>query len=204
MSLGVTLQPKPKRIGVLALQGDFAKHAEVCRSLGAEVIEVRKPEDLNSCQGLIIPGGESTVILRQIDYIHLREPIIKFSKANPIFGTCAGLIVLAKKIEGFSMNSLGLLDVSVQRNAYGRQIASFSTLLDIHFKPKESITIEASFIRAPRITSCASTVKILGKFNNEPVLVQQGNILAATFHTEVEGISILHQYFLDQVKRGER
>ena len=116
------------RIGVLALQGDFAKHAEVLVSLGIEVQEVRKPQELLRCDGLIIPGGESTVIMRQIDFIGLREPILAFAETKPIFGTCAGLILMSKTIQSSPLKPLQLLDIEIERNAYGRQIESFESL----------------------------------------------------------------------------
>lgn len=190
---------KTKTIGVLALQGDFEKHAKVCRQLGAQVIEVRKPEDLKQCKGLIIPGGESTVILRQIDFIKLREPLIEFGKTHPIFGTCAGLIVMAKTIKDESMKPLALLDVTVQRNAFGRQVDSFKANLAVQINGKEKI-LPTFFIRAPKIYSSGPLVEILAKWQDESVLVEQGNLIGATFHTETEEEPTLHRYFLAKIK----
>lgn len=187
------------RVGVLALQGDFAKHMEVLHNLKVEAIEVRKLEDLKSCEGLIIPGGESTVIIRQLDLLRMRESILEFAKSKPIFGTCAGLIVMSKHIQGSSMHSLQLLDVEVERNAYGRQIASFQAIISLNFLGKEC-DANGFFIRAPRIKSCGNDVDVLAKYEGEPVLVKQGFHLGATFHPELTTDSRIHQYFICLVK----
>lgn len=191
------------RIGVLALQGDFAKHAEVLRSLGVEVQEVRKPQDLLLCDGLIIPGGESTVMLRQIDFIGLREPLLKFAKTKPLFGTCAGLILMSKNIQSSHLKPLHCLDIELERNAYGRQIESFhaSVVLNLH---GHSTLFPAYFIRAPRIRSCGEDVEILARLEGEPVLVRQGHHLGSSFHPELTSDPIVHQYFIDLVKKQAR
>lgn len=185
------------RIGVLALQGDFAKHAEVLRSLGVEVQEVRKPEDLLVCDGLIIPGGESTVMIRQIDFIKLRKPLVEFAKLKPIFGTCAGLILMSKRIQSAPFKPLDLLDVEIERNAFGRQIESFQASISLTLTPGHSKLFPAFFIRAPKIRICGSGLEILAKFENEPILVRQGNLLGATFHPELSSDPVIHQYFLE-------
>ena len=187
------------RIGVLALQGDFAKHAEVLQSLGVEVQEVRKPEDLHNCAGLIIPGGESTVMIRQIDFIKLREPLLDFAKNKPVFGTCAGLILMSKRIQSSPFKPLGLLDVEIERNAFGRQIESFQASIPIELKPNHTKIFPAYFIRAPRIQKCGQGVEILAKLEGEPVLIRQGHHLGAAFHPELSANPIIHQYFIELI-----
>ncbi|WP_068467444.1 pyridoxal 5'-phosphate synthase glutaminase subunit PdxT [Candidatus Protochlamydia phocaeensis] len=190
------------RIGVLALQGDFAKHCEMLRSLGVEVKEVRKPEELAQCDGLIIPGGESTVMLRQIDFIQMREPLRSFAESKPVFGTCAGLILLSSKVQASRLKSLGLLDVTVERNAFGRQIESFEAFVPLHLQPDHEKLFRAYFIRAPRIRSNASHVQLLASYEGEPVLIQQGHLLGASFHPELTADPTIHQYFLEMVKKS--
>ena len=180
-------------VGVLALQGAFAKHQEALEVLGVATLQVRKPEDLLLCDGLIIPGGESTTILTQMKFIELINPVLEFAKTKPIFGTCAGLILMSKEVLNFSQEPFGILDVVVERNAYGRQIASFSTEIDI---PSLMNKCGAFFIRAPRIVRCGPNVQILATYEDEPVLVQQGHHLGATFHAELTSDTLLHEYFL--------
>lgn len=187
------------QVGVLALQGDFAKHAQVLKILDCKVVEVRTPKDLEVCQGLIIPGGESTTMLKQIEFIGLKQPIIEFGKNNPLFGTCAGLILMSKQVVSSKMEGLQLLDLVVERNAYGRQVASFEAIVSLDLKEKEYFP--AVFIRAPCIRSLDSTVQILGSFEKEPILVRQGHHLAATFHPElIPDFPVVHHYFLEMIK----
>lgn len=186
----------PLVIGVLALQGAFAKHAEILQGLGAKVVEVRKPADLLKCDALVIPGGESTAIMKQIRFINLSEAFLTFSKHKPVFGTCAGLILIAEKIIGDSMRPFQLLDVEVERNAFGRQIESFYTDLEVNLKPGQTKQIPAIFIRAPRIRRVGAAVKVLASFEEEPVLIRQGLHLGATFHPELTTDPTIHAYFL--------
>lgn len=187
------------KIGVLALQGAFAKHEAMIADLGVAVIQVRTPGDLQSCDGLIIPGGESTTIFRQMNFIELIEPLIQFATKRPVFGTCAGLILISKDlINGSLTKPFGLLDVTVERNSYGRQIDSFQTLLEISLPPKKSV-VPALFIRAPRIRRCGPDVRVLATHSSEPVLVQQGIHLGATFHPELTTDASIHEYFLSMV-----
>lgn len=186
----------PLVVGVLALQGAFAKHAEMLKRLGATVVEVRRPSDLELCDGLIIPGGESTTIFKQITFINLAEPLKEFAKKKPIFGTCAGLILMSKEILGDKMKPFNLLDVTVERNAFGRQVESFSTDIEITLKPGTRLQFPAVFIRAPRIRHVDAGVKVMAEFEGEPVLVQQGRHLGATFHPELSNDVALHAYFL--------
>jgi 5'-phosphate synthase pdxT subunit len=190
----------PLVIGVLALQGAFAKHAEVLHALGATVVEVRKPADLLACDALIIPGGESTTMMKQIEFIHLKEPFLEFSSKKPVFGTCAGLILMSQKIIGDKMLPFHLLDIDVERNAFGRQVDSFHTNLDLHLKPGHSKEIPALFIRAPRIRHVGDQVVVLAECQGEPALVQQGFHLGATFHPELTSDQTIHSYFLSLVK----
>jgi 5'-phosphate synthase pdxT subunit len=188
------------RIGVLALQGDFAKHIEVLRSLGIEVQEVRKPQDLKECQGLIIPGGESTVMLRQIEFIQMRQPLLAFAKEKPLFGTCAGLILMSQNVQSSPLQPFRLLDVEVERNAFGRQVESFQAFISLELVPGQSKTFPAFFIRAPRIRRYGEEVQVLAKLNGEAILVRQGHHLGASFHPELTADPQVHQYFIEMVK----
>lgn len=176
-------------IGVLALQGAFHKHQEILTQLGAQVIEVRFPFDLEHCRGLILPGGESTVISKLITENKLKDPLLKFSKKYPVFGTCAGMILMSKG------GILDLMEITVKRNAYGRQKSSFMTELTLYLdKPSKA---SAFFIRAPQIQSIHSEkVRILASLEKEPVLVQQGHHIACAFHPELVNDSTLHEYFI--------
>lgn len=189
------------RIGVLALQGDFAKHAERLVALGVEAKEVRKPEDLEECEGLILPGGESTAMTRQIDFIQMREPLLTFARQKPLFGTCAGVILMSKQIKDAPFFPLGLLGITVERNAFGRQIESFQTFLPVELSAGHSQLVPAFFIRAPRICQYEKDVRVLATFEGEPVLVQQGHHLGATFHPELTDSPLIHQYFIDMINR---
>ena len=193
-------------LGVLALQGDFAKHIEVLFALGVETCEVRKPEDLKLCDGLIIPGGESTVMLRQIDFIQMREPLLSFAKGHPIFGTCAGLIIMARQVHSFSLEPLQLLDIEVERNAFGRQVDSFQTEISLELmgdaSSREERCVPAFFIRAPRIRVCGKGVQVLAQLEGEePILVRQGDHLGATFHPELTSCYVVHAYFVEMVRK---
>lgn len=187
-------------VGVLALQGAFAKHVAMLRTLGATPIEVRKPEDLDSCEGLIIPGGESTVIYHQIQFIHLLDKLQEFAEKKPIFGTCAGLILMSQKVIADSIQPLGVLDISVERNAFGRQAESFSTTIEIQLESKKKQLFPAIFIRAPRIRVYSPQVKVLSFFEEEAVLVQQGFHLGATFHPELTDNVCIHEYFIHLIQ----
>lgn len=192
-------------IGVLALQGDFSKHVDVLRSLGVEVQEVRKPQDLENCQGLIIPGGESTVMLRLIEFIGMRQPLLDFAEQKPLFGTCAGLILMSKSIQSSPFLPLKLLDVEVERNAFGRQVNSFQSFISLElkaekFKPKHSKIFSAFFIRAPRIKKWGKEVEVLARFEGEPILVRQGHHLGASFHPELTPDPEVHRYFIEMVR----
>jgi 5'-phosphate synthase pdxT subunit len=188
-------------VGVLALQGAFAKHMEVMDSLGVNVLEVRKASQLRKCQGLIIPGGESTTIFKQIQYSKMAADLLEFSKNKPIFGTCAGLILMSKKIAADPMVPFGILDVEVARNAFGRQNESFRTDINLHLNPKSTLPFSCFFIRAPKILTYEPGVEILGEYEGLPVLIRQGFHMGATFHPELTDDPAIHQYFLDLIKQ---
>jgi 5'-phosphate synthase pdxT subunit len=175
------------RVGVLAVQGNFREHLAVLRRLGVEGVEVRKPKELEHLDGLIIPGGESTAIGRLIRLYRLEEAIVRFTR--PVFGTCAGMILLDR-------GHLDLVDIEVERNAYGRQVASFETDLEL---PGEE-PLRGVFIRAPRVVDMGPGVEVLAEHEGEPVLLRQGRFLVASFHPELTGDTRVHERFLELVR----
>jgi len=186
------------RIGVLALQGDFDAHRRRLEELGADVVLVRKPQQLDELEGLVIPGGESGTFLKLLGedgFAKLKD----FVHAKPTFGTCAGAILLASEVENPKQAGLGALDITVRRNAYGRQIDS--SIREGKFLSKP---IEMVFIRAPKIERVGSGVEVIATEGNDPVLVRKGITLAATFHPELSGDRRIHQYFMDLVENGKR
>jgi pyridoxal 5'-phosphate synthase pdxT subunit len=191
------------RIGVLAIQGDFAAHMATLREAGAEVCEVRKADELRQVDGLVIPGGESTTLLKFIlnpDLGYL-EAFQEFHQAGkPIFGTCAGLILVAKDVSSPAQFSFGFIDVGVERNAYGRQKESFEAVGEGYFEDIAK-PLKMVFIRAPRITRLGAKVERLATWQQEPVMARQGNILVASFHPELTGDLTVHRYFLEMVKQ---
>ena len=208
------------RIGVLALQGDFAMHARAlqkCRSAGAgashdgahersdiEVVEIRKPEQLADIDGLIMPGGESTTLLKLMDAWGFVPALEKFHAAGkPIFGTCAGLILAAREVSNPAQSSLNLIDVGVERNAYGRQRESFETQGKATLDGR-AVPIEMVFIRAPRIRRVGPGVQTLARHGDEAVMARQGSVLVATFHPELTDDPTVHEYFCRMVQEGLR
>ena len=190
------------RIGVLALQGDFARHASALARCGVAVVEVRKPEALGGVDGLIIPGGESTTLLRLMEAWGFVPALEKFHGAGqPVFGTCAGLIVLARDVENPPQFSLGLIDVGVERNAYGRQRESFEAIGVARLAGRPA-SIEMVFIRAPRIRRVGPGVEILARHGDDPVLARQGSVLVGTFHPELTADTTIHRYFCEMVARS--
>lgn len=187
-----------KRVGVLAVQGGFSKHAAMLHRLDAEPVCVKKPQELEACEALIIPGGESTTMSRSIQYIQLRAPLLQFAKSKPVFGTCAGLILMAKTCHDPLVDCLGLLDVEVRRNAFGRQADSFSAALEVTLDKKVS-SIRGVFIRAPQITAIGAGVNILAAYNGSPALVQQEMYLGASFHPELSEEIEIHRYFIRDI-----
>ena len=190
------------KIGVLALQGDFALHVQALTRCGVEAVEIRKPEQLADVDGLVIPGGESTTLLKLMHEWHFVPALEKFHAAGkPMFGTCAGLILLAREVEKPRQFSLGLIDVDVERNAYGRQRESFeargTAVLD-----GTPTSIDMMFIRAPRIRRVGEGVEVIARQGGDPVMAKQGTVLVATFHPEVMGEQSVHRYFCEMVSRS--
>ena len=178
---------EPMRIGVLALQGNFREHAAMLRRLGADVVEVRKREQLEGLDGLVVPGGESTTFMRLMRLYGLDEAVRSFGRL--VFGTCAGMIVLDR-------GHLGLMDLDVDRNAYGRQVASFEA--DLHLAGDEE-PLRGVFIRAPRVRDRGADVEVVAELDGEPVLLRQGRFLVASFHPELTEDTRVHELFLEQV-----
>jgi len=186
------------KIGVLALQGDFDAHRRRLEELSAEVVLVKKPEQLDEIDGLIIPGGESSTFLKLLGEVGL-EKLKEFVRVKPTFGTCAGAILLAKEVENPAQAGLGAIDIGIRRNAYGRQIDSSIREGLFHGSP-----IEMVFIRAPKIERVGPGVEVLATEDQDPVVVRQGKIMAATFHPELSADPRIHQAFLDLVQNGGR
>src|ERR1043166_4011445 len=183
---------KPLRIGVLALQGNFREHAAMLRRLGVDAVEVRKPEQLDGLDGLVIPGGESTAIMRLVKLYGLEDAIREFG--GPLFGTCAGMILVDR-------THLGVLDLEVARNAYGRQVASFEADLQL---AGDDEPLRGVFIRAPRVSEAGADVEVLAELGGEPVLLRDGRVLVASFHPELTDDTRVHERFLELVREGGR
>lgn len=189
------------RIGVLALQGGYDVHIAATNAAGGAAVEVRTPEEIAQCDGLILPGGESTTIGRLINRFGLDVAIHEAHQSGkPIYGTCAGMILLAKRIDQGEKRggqpTLGLMDISVVRNAFGRQTESFETDLSVPDDVANGETVRGVFIRAPYIADAGPNVHILSRFENRAVLAQEGNLLASAFHPELTDDIRLHQYFV--------
>jgi pyridoxal 5'-phosphate synthase pdxT subunit len=201
LKLGATelsAEPVQPRIGVLAIQGDYAAHADALAEAGAIPVEVRKSEELNDLDGLIIPGGESTTMLKFLERRHLFEQLKAFCQSHPVFGTCAGAILLAREVRNPSQASLGVLDAVIERNAYGRQIDSSILFADTKLQGEK---LEMVFIRAPRIVETGPAVQVLAERDGKPTLVRQGHLMAATFHPELTPDDRrVHEAFVDLVK----
>jgi len=187
------------KIGVLGVQGDIREHMETLRSMGVDVEIVKKSEQLDGIDGLIIPGGESTTISKLMKFAGLWDVLKDMvSKGFPIFGTCAGMIVLSKRVTNNpSQETLGVIDIDVERNAYGRQVNSFE--VDLEIKGVD-VPIRGVFIRAPRIVRMGSEVEVLAVHNGTPVFVRQGRIMVASFHPELSGSSHVHRIFLETMR----
>ncbi|MBC8170112.1 MAG: pyridoxal 5'-phosphate synthase glutaminase subunit PdxT [Anaerolineae bacterium] len=188
------------KVGVLALQGAFIEHSKMLQGLGAEVVEVRLPEHLDGLDGLIIPGGESTTIGKLAVQYGLIDPLREFARTKPTWGTCAGMIFLAKDTGLDRQPILGLMDIVVNRNAFGRQIDSFEA--DLQIKGLDDQPFPAIFIRAPVVTATGAGVEVLSKLDNDRIVaVQQEHLLATAFHPELTSDPRLHQYFLKLIER---
>ena len=188
------------RVGVFALQGDVREHLQLLTSLGVESIEVRNAEQLASCDGLIIPGGESTTISKLIDIFGLRDDLLAYiSSGNPVYGTCAGMIMLATEVldEASGQQSLKAMDISVRRNAFGSQLDSFEASVEFAASP-----VEVAFIRAPIVERVGENVQVLSKLSTGAIVaVREGNLLATSFHPELTGDSSVHEYFLGMISK---
>ncbi|MBI4876000.1 MAG: pyridoxal 5'-phosphate synthase glutaminase subunit PdxT [Acidobacteria bacterium] len=180
-----------RRVGVLALQGDFEAHKRALERAGAAAVEVRSAAELDAVAGLVLPGGESTTVLKLLELENLFEPLRRFGLEKPIFGTCAGAILLAKEVLRPAQKSLALMDVKIERNAYGRQLDSRVVRLS---------ELEAVFIRAPIIRGVGPGVRVLATYLDTPVLVEEGRHLAATFHPELTADVRVHRLFLEKLR----
>ena len=199
------MESNGRRVGVLALQGDFEAHAQALAARGVSAVEVRDPEGLDGVQGLVLPGGESTTMLTLMEGSGLRERVSQLVQGGlPVLATCAGLILLAREVRHPAQPSLGLLDAVVERNAYGRQIDSAVVALEV-CEPGElgADRLEGVFIRAPRVREVGSDVRVLARYGGDPVLVRQGSLLAATFHPELSPGNPVVDLFVRSVGRSE-
>lgn len=185
-----------KTVGVLALQGDFESHQKALERLGARAVQVRTPGELAAVSGLIIPGGESTTMLRLLHTSGLFDALKEFARVKPIFGTCAGSILLASEVSNPQQESLGVVDIEVLRNGYGRQLDSCITQIPTDLGGP---ALEAVFIRAPIIQKVGSDVKVLARYKGDPVLAEQGKHMVATFHPELTNDPRVHEHFLAKV-----
>ena len=191
-----------KKVGILALQGDFDAHRKALEKANAQAVEVRTAKELDAVDALVIPGGESTTMLKLIQDEKLFEPLKRFGEQKPIFGTCAGAILLANEVSRPAQPSLGLVDLAIERNAYGRQLDSRVTTLspEQEFQARAgSGDLEAVFIRAPIIRRTGGDVRVLARYQGDPVLVEQGRHLVATFHPELTPDDRVHRFFLSKV-----
>lgn len=189
-------------VGILGLQGAVEPHRRRLIELGADVTIVRRPEHLKNLAAIILPGGESSTMLKLLDRNELFQPLKEFVQTRPVWGLCAGSILLAKTVTHPNQDSLGVMDIRAVRNAYGRQLNSFISDLEVVSPLTFSEPIEGVFIRAPKIeVTNPEKVKTILKWENEPVMVQQGHCLAATFHPELSRQGLLHKYFLDLAQR---
>ena len=189
-------KPTPLLVGVLAIQGDYAAHAAAVIQAGATPVEVRKPNELAGLDGLILPGGESTTILKFLDRLRFFDDLKEFCGRRPVFGTCAGTILLAREVRNPVQRSLGILDAVVERNAFGRQIDS--TILTSQTALPGG-PLEMVYIRAPRILETGDQVEVLARRDGFPTMVRQGNVMAATFHPELTPDRRVHRAFVDLI-----
>jgi 5'-phosphate synthase pdxT subunit len=193
-------QSSEPRIGVLAIQGDYAAHATALSETGADPCEIRKPDQLKELDGLILPGGESTTMLKFLEKHSFLEALLEFCKNKPVFGTCAGAILLARDVRNPAQRSLGVLDAVVERNAYGRQVDSAILTAETALPGGP---LEMVFIRAPRIVATGAGVQTLAERDGAPALVRQGNMMAATFHPELSTDRRVHQLFVRIVTEAQ-
>jgi 5'-phosphate synthase pdxT subunit len=191
-----------KRVGVLSLQGDFAAHGAAVERAGAEPVFIRDPGQLDTIDGLIIPGGESSTMLKLLEFENWLDPLAEFGRRRPVFGTCAGAILMAHHVTNPVQESLRLMDFDIERNAYGRQVDSRVAAIDVapEFERRTAPGgLEAVFIRAPIIRRVGEGARVLARYNGDPVLVEQGSYLAATFHPELTADTRVHRLFLEKL-----
>ena len=184
-----------KTVGILALQGDFEAHRKAIERAGAKAVEVRTAEEMAACDGLVLPGGESTTMLKLLREENLLEPLRAFGEQKPIYGTCAGAILLANEVSHPAQPSLSLMDIAVERNAYGRQIDSRVARVET----AEGSELEAVFIRAPIIRRVGSSARVLARYHGDPVWVEQGRHMVTTFHPELTADPRIHQHFVEKL-----
>ncbi|MCK5032844.1 MAG: pyridoxal 5'-phosphate synthase glutaminase subunit PdxT [Calditrichia bacterium] len=184
-------------VGVLGIQGGFSKHKEMIDSMGYDTKIIRTPDELKKTDALIIPGGESTTFLNLFDKLDLEDAIKEYSINSPIMGTCAGMIVLATKVDSINYSPLGLINIEVNRNAYGRQKESFVDKVNIELNNR-LIKFEAVFIRAPKIVNYGSDCDVLAKYKDDNIMVQNNSVLVCSFHPELTGNNVIHKYFLEK------
>jgi pyridoxal 5'-phosphate synthase pdxT subunit len=194
---------KPRTIGVLGLQGDFSLHRNSLERLGASAPKIRRPAELESCDGLVVPGGESTTFGKMLRETGLYEAIRSFAETRPVMGTCAGLIALATRISNDGLEALGLIDVEVERNAYGRQVDSFVAGVRVPALGGAP-EFEGVFIRAPKIRSIGKGTEAVGFLGQDPVMVRNERILAMTFHPELTDDLRIHLYFIEEFAGGKK
>ena len=181
------------KIGVLSLQGNYEMHNQVLERIGIEPVNVRYPHQLDAVEGLVIPGGESTTIAKLINRMSFYKPLKSFANNHPVLGTCAGLILMSEKVVDAKLEPLGLLDVQVERNSYGRQINS--NTINIEFKLNNNdINIQGSFIRAPKIVSYGNSINVVAMHDKLPIIIKNDKHMGIVFHPELDNISILHEY----------
>ena len=191
-----------KKVGVLSLQGDFAAHGAAVERAGASPVYVRERSQLGEIDGLILPGGESSTMLKLLHYENLFDDVVDYGRRKPMFGTCAGAILMARDVTNPAQESLGLMDIKVERNAYGRQVDSRVVELDAEpeFEQRTSPgKLEAVFIRAPIIRRAGQGIHVLAEYAGDPVLIEQGQYLVATFHPELTKDARVHSLFLEKL-----
>ena len=180
------------------MQGDFALHHNALERIGIESVPVKTPSDLDQIDGLVIPGGESTTMSLLINAYNMFEPLVRFGMSNPVMGTCAGLILMAEVVNDDRIDPLGLIDIVIERNAYGRQIESSKQKVEFVFSENHKIKLSTTLIRAPRITRLSDDIKVFGEYNNSPIAILSGHHLGLSFHPELDKIDIFHQIIFDK------
>ena len=180
------------------MQGDFSLHHDALERIGIDSVPVKTPSDLDQIDGLVIPGGESTTMSLLINTYNMFEPLVQFGMTNPVMGTCAGLILMAEVVNDDRIDPLGLIDIVIERNAYGRQIESSKQKVEFVFSENHKIKLSTTLIRAPRITRISDDIKVLGEYNNSPIAILSGHHLGLSFHPELDKIDIFHQIIFDK------